>query len=220
MTDRKWLSNKTVRIESLTWDYGGGQKRTKSDDGWLTAIDKIYRCNSVGLISAKYCSDAKWCTQHSGIIYFFLYSFAEKVIKCCRLRTTVCPDGVFSCQRGFYSNSLKIIGKFWGSGHAKKWPLPFPFPPPRPPVKPRLRPTAEETHWVWLRFIFRKTHSGSLAGGGAIYIFIGEMSFWISENSSIRHFCLLQNEQNSSTVVKVSMYAAFCKRVKNYNRLQ
>ncbi len=36
-----------------------GEKRTKSDDGWLTAIDKIYRCNLVGLISAKYRSDAK-----------------------------------------------------------------------------------------------------------------------------------------------------------------
>ena len=50
---------KTVRIETLTWDSGGGQKRTKSDDGWLTAIDKFYHNNSVGLISAKYRSDAK-----------------------------------------------------------------------------------------------------------------------------------------------------------------
>ena len=36
-----------------------GEKQMKSDDGWLMAIDKIYRRNSVGLISAKYCSDAK-----------------------------------------------------------------------------------------------------------------------------------------------------------------
>ena len=36
-----------------------GEKLTKGDDGWLTAIDKIYCHNSVRLISAKYCSDAK-----------------------------------------------------------------------------------------------------------------------------------------------------------------
>ena len=53
------ISKTTVRIETSTWDSGGGQKRTKSDDGWLTAIDKIYHRNLVGLISAKYCSDAK-----------------------------------------------------------------------------------------------------------------------------------------------------------------
>jgi hypothetical protein len=51
--------NKTVRIETLTWDSGGGQKRTKSYDGWSTAIDKINHRNLVGLISANYCSDAK-----------------------------------------------------------------------------------------------------------------------------------------------------------------
>ena len=50
---------KTVRIENLTWDSGGGQKRTNSDDGWLTAVDKIYRLNLVGLVSAKYRSNAK-----------------------------------------------------------------------------------------------------------------------------------------------------------------
>jgi hypothetical protein len=37
----------------------GEKTDEESDDGWLTAIDKIYSCNSVGLISAKYCSDAK-----------------------------------------------------------------------------------------------------------------------------------------------------------------
>ncbi len=50
---------KTVRIETSIWDSGGGQKRMKSDDGWLTAIDKIYHRNLLGLISAKYCSNAK-----------------------------------------------------------------------------------------------------------------------------------------------------------------
>ena len=47
-----------------------GEKLTKGDDGWLTAIDKIYRHNSVRLISAKYCSNAKWCARHGGVIYF------------------------------------------------------------------------------------------------------------------------------------------------------
>ncbi len=49
-----------------------GEKRTKSDDGWLTAINKIYHRNFVGLISAKNCSDAKWRAQHGGVIFFFL----------------------------------------------------------------------------------------------------------------------------------------------------
>ncbi len=71
------------------------QKWTKSDNGWLTGIDKIYRRNSVGLISAKYPSNAKWCARHGGNICFFSNSFAEKVIKCRRLPTTVCWDGVF-----------------------------------------------------------------------------------------------------------------------------
>ena len=38
---------------------GGSEKRTKSDDGWLTTTDNIYHSNSVLWISAKYCSDAK-----------------------------------------------------------------------------------------------------------------------------------------------------------------
>ena len=50
---------KTARIETSTWDSGGGQKGTKSDDVWLTAIVKIYHRNLVGLISAKHCSNAK-----------------------------------------------------------------------------------------------------------------------------------------------------------------
>ncbi len=34
-----------------------------------------------------------------------------------------------------------------------------------------------------------------------VYLFIGETSFWISENLSLRQFCSLQNKQNSSTMV-------------------
>ncbi len=48
-------------------------------DGWrLTAIDRCYCRNSVGLISAKYCSDAKWYTRHGGVIFPPSHSFAEK----------------------------------------------------------------------------------------------------------------------------------------------
>ncbi len=85
------------------------QKRTKSDDGWLMTIGKIYRRNSVGSMSAKYCSDAKWCAQHGRIIYFFSNSFAEKVIKCRRLHTTVCPDEVFSRQKKMAHLLLKSV---------------------------------------------------------------------------------------------------------------
>jgi hypothetical protein len=39
---------------------GGSKKRTKSDDGWLTAINEtFYRPKLVGFISAKYRSHAK-----------------------------------------------------------------------------------------------------------------------------------------------------------------
>ena len=64
---------KTVLNKRWAMDFGGRKKLTKSDDGWLTAIDKIYPRNSVGLISAKYRSDVKWCAQHGGIIHFFKF---------------------------------------------------------------------------------------------------------------------------------------------------
>jgi hypothetical protein len=46
-------------LAKCTYEVLAGEKPMMSDDGWLTAIDKIYRCNLVRLISAKNCSDAK-----------------------------------------------------------------------------------------------------------------------------------------------------------------
>ena len=92
------LIYKTDLNKNWAMDSGGRKKLTKSDDGWLTGIDKIYHRNSVQLISAKYRFDAKCWTWHSGVIYVFSNSFAEKVIKCHCLCTMVFLDGVFPCQ--------------------------------------------------------------------------------------------------------------------------
>jgi hypothetical protein len=60
-------------------DFGGRKNWQRlMDGGWLTAIDRFYCRNSVGLISAKYCSDAKWYTRHGGVIFSPSHSFAEK----------------------------------------------------------------------------------------------------------------------------------------------
>jgi hypothetical protein len=46
--------------------------------------------------------------------YFFSNSFAEKDIKCCRLRTTVCPDGVFFPPKPHTYIWLKsVLGFSW-----------------------------------------------------------------------------------------------------------
>ena len=60
-------------------DFGGRKNWQRlMDGGWLKAIDRFYCRNSVGLISAKYCSDAKWYTRHGGVIFSPSHSFAEK----------------------------------------------------------------------------------------------------------------------------------------------
>ncbi len=73
-----------------------GIKRTKSDNYWMVDGNNWQTLptdnNSVGLISAKYFSDAKWCGQQSGVVYFISNSFDEKVTNCLSICTTVCPD--------------------------------------------------------------------------------------------------------------------------------
>lgn len=60
---------KTALIKTQAHLFRREIKWTKSDNGWLLVIDKIYHHNLIGLISTKYRSNAKWCDRHGGVFY-------------------------------------------------------------------------------------------------------------------------------------------------------
>ena len=101
---KAWLTRAVVILERQLFNqnpvhlFWREVKRTKSDNGWLLVIDKIYHHNSIELISAKYRSNAKWCDRHGGVVYLICLAvlLCHHVMQACKKGTIEKVEYIFT----------------------------------------------------------------------------------------------------------------------------
>ena len=101
---------KTALIKTQAHLFRREIKWTKSDNGWLLVIDKIYHHNSIGLISTKYRSNAKWCDRHGGVFYLTCL-----VVLLCHHVMQACKKVTIEKVEFFYSSLIYSMSDVYSS---------------------------------------------------------------------------------------------------------